>query len=172
MSVSNIFTEIVGVLNIPDNVAQQTMDHKTLRVTVILVSIKHQLIFSSCEPFQDDPFVMLKQSESPLLGNDRYEGYCIDMLDEIARIRKFNYTIMEVKDGAYGSMENNQWNGMVGELVRGVRRWMNNYGKYIRNIGSRSRSSIIDNHIPAIRSNRFHSSIYAHGHFYSIQETY
>ena len=63
---------------------------------------------------------MYKQSEEKLDGNDRYEGYCIDLLKEIAALRKFNYTIHEVKDKAYGSKDQTgKWNGMVGELQRG-----------------------------------------------------
>lgn len=66
---------------------------------------------------------MLKQSEEPLTGNDRYEGYCIDLLDRIAEHRQFKYTIHEVRDKAYGSKDaNGKWNGMVGELQRGVSR--------------------------------------------------
>ncbi|KIH46375.1 Ligand-gated ion channel, partial [Ancylostoma duodenale] len=39
---------------------------------------------------------------------------------KIARLSKFNYTIHEVKDKAYGIREENgKWNGMVGELING-----------------------------------------------------
>ena len=31
-----------------------------------------------------------------------YIGFCIDLLREMARILKFNYTIIEVQDGSYG----------------------------------------------------------------------
>jgi len=70
---------------------------------------------------------MLKKSEHALSGNDRYEGYCIDVLKEVARLRGFNYVIHEVRDKSYGSVNGHGvWNGMVGELVHGVRyqrRW-------------------------------------------------
>lgn len=75
------------------------------------------------EDFQEEPFVMLKKAEKneKLEGNERYEGYCIDLLQKIAEIRKFKYVLHEVKDKAYGSKEaNGKWNGMVGELQRGV----------------------------------------------------
>ncbi|VDN51092.1 unnamed protein product [Dracunculus medinensis] len=49
-----------------------------------------------------------------------YEGYCIDLLKRIAKLRKFNYILHEVKDKAYGSREaNGKWNGMVEELRKG-----------------------------------------------------
>lgn len=61
-----------------------------------------------------------KNGEIPT-GNDRYEGYCIDLLKRIAKLRKFNYILHEVKDKAYGSREaNGKWNGMVEELRKGV----------------------------------------------------
>lgn len=64
---------------------------------------------------------MLKQSVDPLYGNDRYEGYCIDLLDKIAEHRKFRYIIHEVKDKTYGAKDaEGNWNGMVGELMTGV----------------------------------------------------
>ncbi|VDP58520.1 unnamed protein product [Heligmosomoides polygyrus] len=54
-------------------------------------------------------------------NNDLYEGYCIDLLRKVAEMNKFNYTIHEVKDKAYGIREaNGKWNGMVGELMSGV----------------------------------------------------
>ncbi|RCN29927.1 hypothetical protein ANCCAN_24306 [Ancylostoma caninum] len=61
-----------------------------------------------------------QEANHELMGNDKYEGYCIDLLKKIARLSKFNYTIHEVKDKAYGIREENgKWNGMVGELING-----------------------------------------------------
>ncbi len=67
---------------------------------------------------------MYKQTERTLYGNDRYEGFCIDMLNEISKLRKFAYIIHEVKDRGYGGDDGfGNWDGMVGELMRGVRRF-------------------------------------------------
>lgn len=56
----------------------------------------------------------------PLLGNHRYEGYCADLAEEIAKIG-FDYVIQLVKDNKYGEKEaDGTWNGMVGELTRRV----------------------------------------------------
>jgi ionotropic glutamate receptor len=38
-------------------------------------------------------------SGKALAGNERFNGFCIDLLDEIARIENFNYTIYLVADG-------------------------------------------------------------------------
>lgn len=43
-----------------------------------------------------------------------FKGYCIDLLDEIAKLVKFEYTIQEVEDKKFGNMdENGEWNGIV-----------------------------------------------------------
>jgi len=63
---------------------------------------------------------MLKpDADNKLRGNDRFQGYCVDLLDEISKILKFNYTIKPVDDGKYGAPvgPKNEWNGMVGELI-------------------------------------------------------
>ena len=54
--------------------------------------------------------------------NDKYTGYCAEMAAQLARELNINFEIRPVKDGKYGSKdENDTWNGMVGELVRNVR---------------------------------------------------
>ncbi|KAK7026645.1 hypothetical protein SK128_015457 [Halocaridina rubra] len=65
------------------------------------------------------PYSMLKDSSERLQGNDRFEGFCIDLIDEIAKIRGFNYTFKEVDDGNYGSRnrETGEWDGIVRELL-------------------------------------------------------
>lgn len=54
-------------------------------------------------------------------GSFTYEGYCIDLLNELARILKFAYEIYPSPDGLYGTKtKNGTWNGMIGELVSKV----------------------------------------------------
>jgi hypothetical protein len=54
-------------------------------------------------------------------GNDRYEGFCADLVKELSLIVGFNYTIQPVKDGKYGVKNaDGTWSGMVGELTRGA----------------------------------------------------
>ena len=57
-----------------------------------------------------------------LLGNDAYEGFCVDMLAMIAKKVGFTYQIHIVNDDNYGSYNNDtgKWNGMVGELIDDV----------------------------------------------------
>lgn len=72
---------------------------------------------------QEEPYVMLKKSDKALVGNDRFEGFCIDLLKELANILGFTYEIRLVPDGKYGSQdEKGQWNGMIRELIEHVSR--------------------------------------------------
>ncbi|XP_053503645.1 glutamate receptor ionotropic, kainate 4-like [Ictalurus furcatus] len=67
---------------------------------------------------EENPYVMLKANYQELEGNERYEGFCVDMLKELADILKFNYRIKLVSDGVYGVPgANGTWTGMVGELI-------------------------------------------------------
>nr|XP_015193072.1 PREDICTED: glutamate receptor ionotropic, kainate 4 isoform X1 [Lepisosteus oculatus]XP_015193074.1 PREDICTED: glutamate receptor ionotropic, kainate 4 isoform X1 [Lepisosteus oculatus]XP_015193075.1 PREDICTED: glutamate receptor ionotropic, kainate 4 isoform X1 [Lepisosteus oculatus]XP_015193076.1 PREDICTED: glutamate receptor ionotropic, kainate 4 isoform X1 [Lepisosteus oculatus] len=82
--------------------ASDTLFNTTLTVTTIL----------------ENPYVMLKKNHQDLEDNERYEGFCVDMLRELADILKFNYKIRLVGDGLYGVPEaNGTWTGMVGELI-------------------------------------------------------
>ena len=50
-----------------------------------------------------------------------YEGYCIDLLNELAKNLKFTFEIYTVPDGLYGAETiNGTWNGMIGELISEV----------------------------------------------------
>ncbi|CAL1283905.1 unnamed protein product [Larinioides sclopetarius] len=67
-----------------------------------------------------DPYVMLKESSQKMQGNERFEGYAIDLLNALAENLHFTYEINPVKDGSYGKrMDSGEWNGMVGEVMRG-----------------------------------------------------
>lgn len=79
-----------------------TLFNTTLTITTIL----------------ENPYVMLRANHQELEGNERYEGFCVDMLKELADILKFNYRIRLVGDGVYGVPgANGTWTGMVGELI-------------------------------------------------------
>lgn len=64
---------------------------------------------------------MRKDNYQDFQGNDQYEGFCVDMLRELADILKFSFKIKLVDDGLYGAPEpNGSWTGMVGELINRV----------------------------------------------------
>uniref|UniRef100_A0A803WG13 Glutamate receptor n=1 Tax=Ficedula albicollis TaxID=59894 RepID=A0A803WG13_FICAL len=67
---------------------------------------------------KEDPYVMYKKSDKPLYGNDRFEGYCLDLLKELSNILGFIYEVKLVSDGKYGAQnDKGEWNGMVKELI-------------------------------------------------------
>lgn len=65
---------------------------------------------------------MLKKNHGQLEGNDKYEGYIVELAAEIAKHVGYQYKLKLVSDGKYGAKdpESKIWNGMVGELVYGV----------------------------------------------------
>ncbi|XP_058444442.1 glutamate receptor ionotropic, kainate 2 isoform X2 [Malaya genurostris] len=65
------------------------------------------------------PYGMLKDSPTRLTGNDRFEGFGIDLINELSLLLGFNYTFILQEDGVYGSLnrDTGKWNGMVQELL-------------------------------------------------------
>ncbi|XP_063120963.1 glutamate receptor ionotropic, kainate 4 isoform X5 [Rattus norvegicus] len=107
-----IFTNLIGQWHVAEGLSMDSrlyasnisdsLFNTTLVVTTIL----------------ENPYLMLKGNHQDMEGNDRYEGFCVDMLKELAEILRFNYKIRLVGDGVYGVPEaNGTWTGMVGELI-------------------------------------------------------
>ncbi|RWS26385.1 glutamate receptor: ionotropic kainate 3-like protein 2, partial [Leptotrombidium deliense] len=96
-------------LNISDNwmkhYSNLAMQNQTIRVTTIL----------------NEPYTMLRESADKKGGNERYEGYAVDLIEELSKILQFKYEFKEVDDKAYGSLNETtgDWNGMIGEIIRG-----------------------------------------------------
>ncbi|KAH7985118.1 hypothetical protein HPB52_024316 [Rhipicephalus sanguineus] len=64
------------------------------------------------------PYTMLHPEGSNMTGNDRFYGYCIDLIKMLAREIGFKYEFYLTPDGAYGKPQaNNEWNGMIKELL-------------------------------------------------------
>jgi len=79
-------------------------------------------------PPQSRPYLMevekARDDGLPRQGNDRYEGYCVDLAEEIfTNILGMPYRLQIVADGKYGTrMPDGKWNGMIGELTDEVGR--------------------------------------------------
>ncbi|XP_062848801.1 glutamate receptor ionotropic, kainate 5 [Trichomycterus rosablanca] len=94
-------TLVMNSSSLDINVSEM-LANKTLIITTIL----------------ENPYVMRKANYQDLEGNEQYEGFCVDMLKELADILKFTFRIKLVDDGLYGAPEpNGSWTGMVGELI-------------------------------------------------------
>lgn len=63
--------------------------------------------------------MMVKKLDKDEKGNnEQYEGFCMDLLREMSRILGFRYELRLVRDGSYGTRnDNGQWNGMIRELM-------------------------------------------------------
>ncbi|KYB28702.1 Glutamate receptor ionotropic, kainate 1-like Protein [Tribolium castaneum] len=91
-------------VNITDRAA--FFDPGTMNVTLVVTTILEQ------------PYVMLR-TQTNVVGNERYEGFCIDLLKEIASMVGFEYRIELVPDSKYGviDLETGEWNGIVRQLM-------------------------------------------------------
>lgn len=69
---------------------------------------------------------MRKNSANKLEGNDRYEGFAVDLIKELSLLSGFKYNLIIQEDGANGQLINcpNKtkacWDGMVGKVYHKV----------------------------------------------------
>uniref|UniRef100_A0A914C6U8 Uncharacterized protein n=1 Tax=Acrobeloides nanus TaxID=290746 RepID=A0A914C6U8_9BILA len=65
--------------------------------------------------------VMLKKNHFELDSNNQFEGFCIDLLEELSKDLGVTYTIHVVRDNKYGNdiHGNGTWDGMIGEILNG-----------------------------------------------------
>ncbi|OAD62633.1 Glutamate receptor, ionotropic kainate 2 [Eufriesea mexicana] len=85
--------------------AELSLQNKTF---IILIAINH-------------PYGMLKKSADMMTGNDRYEGFGIDIIQELSKMLGFNYTFEVQADNVYGSYSKKarKWTGMLGKIIAG-----------------------------------------------------
>lgn len=75
--------------------------------------------------FQEPPFIQWKnktEEEGLTMGNDKFEGFCVDIIEEIAKMLNFRYNLTRVPDGKFGSLKPppRYWTGMVRQLIDDV----------------------------------------------------
>ncbi|XP_023690024.1 glutamate receptor 3-like isoform X2 [Paramormyrops kingsleyae] len=101
----NEYERFVYIMNQQVSNESSSVENRTIVVTTIM----------------EAPYVMFKKNYLHLEGNDKYEGYCVDLASEIAKHVGIKYRLSVVMDGKYGARDpdTNAWNGMVGELVYG-----------------------------------------------------
>ncbi|XP_012273738.1 glutamate receptor ionotropic, kainate 2 [Orussus abietinus] len=90
---------------IPEDPSEQSLQNKTF---VVLISLAH-------------PYGMLKESEKTMSGNDRYEGFAVDIIEELSKMLHFNYTFDHRGNDNYGSLNKRtgQWDGMMLKIMQG-----------------------------------------------------
>ena len=68
---------------------------------------------------QSDPYFMLKESSEKLVGNERFEGFVVDVIDEVSKLLGFKYILRMAGDSNYGALNpvTGEWNGIIRELL-------------------------------------------------------
>ena len=70
---------------------------------------------------QEYPWIHLRRNYAAKTGNDRFEGFCVDLLKLIAQQVDFTYEILPVSDNMAGIMSpNRSWSGVMKQIVSGV----------------------------------------------------
>ncbi|KAL9891638.1 glutamate receptor ionotropic, kainate 2 isoform X3 [Glossina fuscipes] len=66
-----------------------------------------------------EPYGMLKDSPAKLEGNDQFEGFGIELIEELGKKLGFSYTFRLQEDNKYGSLNpvTKEWNGMLLEIM-------------------------------------------------------
>uniref|UniRef100_A0A673CFQ8 Glutamate receptor n=1 Tax=Sphaeramia orbicularis TaxID=375764 RepID=A0A673CFQ8_9TELE len=98
------------------------LDHQKSTKTMVMQSSTNSCVYhvtkTEKKTWNENPYVMYKKSDKPLYGNDRFEGYCLDLLKELSNILGFSYEVKLVSDGKYGAQnDKGEWNGMVADLA-------------------------------------------------------
>ncbi|KAK1127291.1 hypothetical protein K0M31_003835 [Melipona bicolor] len=107
----------IGVWNSTSNVEWLFESHVNSTNAELSLQNKTFIILIAINP----PYGMLKKSASTMSGNDRYEGFCIDIIQELSKMLGFNYTFEVQTDNQYGSKveKTNKWTGMLGKIIAG-----------------------------------------------------
>ena len=61
------------------------------------------------------------EGNESLVGNDRYYGFTVDMMDKVSARMDFEYELHPVGDGKFGvELPDGSWNGIIGEILENV----------------------------------------------------
>jgi len=110
--------EPIGTWSVIDSLNLTRMVEVSLATNPYNVMANKTYVVTSVEAA---PYTLLRESPNKLNGNNRFEGYGIDLMTEIAKFLQFNVTFKLVDDGKYGGTdEHGNWNGMINEVMVGV----------------------------------------------------
>lgn len=102
-------------------IVREKDEEKDLKKEISVPDIWYAMLSS----LQNHPYGMLKKSADMMTGNDRYEGFGIDVIQELSKMLGFNYTFEVQADNVYGSYskKTKKWTGMLGKIIAGVGIW-------------------------------------------------
>merc|ERR1712066_1166647 len=71
---------------------------------------------------EHEPWIKLKADSGSRLGNDRFEGFVMDLLDQLAAKTGARFEADLQWDGRYGGLDENSgvWSGMIGSVINGT----------------------------------------------------
>ncbi|XP_070074168.1 glutamate receptor ionotropic, kainate 2 isoform X3 [Drosophila takahashii] len=91
------------------NITEPSMffDSGSMNVTLVVITIL------------ETPYVMMHYGKN-FTGNERFYGFCVDILETISHEVGFDYILDLVPDRKYGAKdpESGEWNGMVAQLMK------------------------------------------------------
>ncbi|XP_034139434.1 glutamate receptor ionotropic, kainate 2 isoform X3 [Drosophila guanche] len=91
------------------NITEPAMffDSGSMNVTLVVITIL------------ETPYVMMHYGKN-FTGNERFYGFCVDILETISHEVGFDYILDIVPDRKYGAKdpETGEWNGMVAQLMK------------------------------------------------------
>ncbi|XP_042258053.1 glutamate receptor U1 isoform X2 [Thunnus albacares] len=96
------------------------MQTKTVRMLFGLFVLSAGFFFNVGICTAELRITTIKQEPYTMSKGSQLEGFCMDLLSEIAKKLGFKYKVQLVRDSSYGRQdESGNWNGMIGEVVRG-----------------------------------------------------
>lgn len=87
---------------------------------VLFEKLKNKIFIVSSRT--GEPYLSKREPEKDFEGNERYEGYSMDLIQGISEILNITYRFEIAPDNGYGSYDpvNKRWNGIIGQLLERV----------------------------------------------------
>ncbi|KAH8403007.1 hypothetical protein KR222_003097, partial [Zaprionus bogoriensis] len=65
----------------------------------------------------EEPYFMMKQDHENFRGQEKYEGYAVDLIGKLSELMDFNYEFMIVNGNGKYNPETKQWDGIIRKLI-------------------------------------------------------
>lgn len=70
-------------------------------------------------------FVLTREDAENFRGDDKYEGYAVDLIQKLSEMMEFEYEFVIVKgNGKYNPLTK-EWDGIMRSLIDHVSNWFN-----------------------------------------------
>ncbi|XP_002002744.3 glutamate receptor ionotropic, kainate 2 [Drosophila mojavensis] len=65
----------------------------------------------------EEPYFMMKQDHENFRGQEKYEGYAVDLIRKLSELMEFDYEFMIVNGNGKYNPETKQWDGIIRKLI-------------------------------------------------------